>query len=92
MSSDGVDGRDDLSVTDTGKFNLVVEKQPVYRHNVSLHKAFHRIGQFKHARASHLSGRVLSPNGYCPVLPRLASLPTFASRSLRITAFGSCSF
>ena len=30
MSSDGVDGRDDLSVIDTGEFFLVAEKQPFY--------------------------------------------------------------
>ena len=28
MSSDGVDGRDDLSVIDTGKYKLVAEQQP----------------------------------------------------------------
>ena len=30
MSSDGVDGRDDLSVSDTGEFILVAEKVAVY--------------------------------------------------------------
>ena len=30
MSSVGVDGRDDLSVIDTGEDILVAEKQPVY--------------------------------------------------------------
>ena len=31
MSSDGVDGRDDLSVSDTGEYMLVAEKVAVYR-------------------------------------------------------------
>ena len=34
MSSDVVDGRDDLSVIDTAKFSLVAEKQPFHKSNL----------------------------------------------------------
>ena len=63
MSSDGVDGLDDLSVIDTGEFILVAEKQPVFRTVSSF-----TVSTASTADSDHLSKVVTGPPRTCQML------------------------